>query len=70
VLAGVIGGLLAQGLSIKNAVAIGTWVHSRTGELIRKQQIAEMSVTALDILYTIGSSFNKLKETPRTDVSN
>ncbi|MDY6873771.1 MAG: NAD(P)H-hydrate dehydratase [Chloroflexota bacterium] len=60
VLSGVIGGLLAQGrLDVTNAAGIGVWVHGMAG-LVAKQRIGSAaSVTARDILESIGEGFKQ-----------
>jgi NAD(P)H-hydrate epimerase len=52
VLSGVIGGFLAQGLSVLKAVALGTCIQAKTARLLRRKSV-EGSATALDILETM-----------------
>ncbi|GAW28931.1 NAD(P)H-hydrate dehydratase [Carboxydocella sp. ULO1] len=49
VLAGLIGALLAQGLSPEQAAAAGAWLHGRAGDLAR-EEMGELALTALDVV--------------------
>jgi NAD(P)H-hydrate epimerase len=62
VLSGVIGGLLAQRtLDTTEAAGIGAWVHGVAG-LAAKQRIGTaFSVTALDILESVGEGFKQIE---------
>ncbi len=62
VLAGVIGGLLAQGLSPEKAAVSGVWLHAQAGMIARAHIGTDVSVTALDILACVGDAFVKIKE--------
>jgi NAD(P)H-hydrate epimerase len=50
VLSGLIGGLLAQGVSPKAASIAGVWLHSQAGIMAGKRLGTATSVTAVDIL--------------------
>lgn len=50
VLAGLIGALLAQGLSPERAAAAGTWLHGRAGDLAR-EDMGELALTAEDVVH-------------------
>jgi len=50
VLAGVIGGLMAQGSPVLNASAIGTWIHGQAGLFAKQRLGSDAAVTAMDIL--------------------
>ena len=52
VLSGVIGGLLAQGLSPSLAAALGVYLHNRAGKVARKK-LGAYGMTATDILAAI-----------------
>ncbi len=49
VLAGIIAGLLAQGLSCTDAALLGTYLHGRGGDLVREQK-GSISVLARDLI--------------------
>jgi NAD(P)H-hydrate epimerase len=59
VLAGVIGGLIAQGLSVFDAAVTGAYLHGLAGELAEAEMSA-YSVMAGDILNFIGKAFIQL----------
>lgn len=59
VLSGIIGGLLAQDCSPKEASIAGVWLHSQAGLRAKKQQGTAGSVTSLDILEGIAGAFQK-----------
>jgi NAD(P)H-hydrate epimerase len=62
VLCGVIGGLLAQGITPAQAAILGTWLHGQAGIFARKSAGTDRSVTAMDILNEVGKAFVKSKE--------
>ncbi|MAI05695.1 MAG: hypothetical protein CBC47_00765 [Alphaproteobacteria bacterium TMED87] len=47
VLAGIIGGLIAQGMIVLDACRVGVWVHNNAGNLIGKSLIAEDIISIL-----------------------
>lgn len=59
VLAGMIGGLLAQGMSCFDASKLGVYLHGRCGELA-SLDMSEYSVLASDLLNYIGKAFLEL----------
>jgi NAD(P)H-hydrate epimerase len=64
VLAGVIAGLLAQGLAPADAARLGAWVHGTAGELAA-QEIGAVGVTASDVLERVPAGFARLTAEPR-----
>lgn len=62
VLSGVIGGLMAQGVMVEEAAVIGAWLHAQAGIAARKNIGTDISVTATDILNSIGKAFIKAIE--------
>ena len=65
VLSGMIGGLLAQGYSSREAASLGVYLHGSSGNLVTQQKGFE-SVMAGDIEAHIGAAFLELfrEETP------
>ncbi len=61
VLAGVITGLLAQGLPPFHAACLGAWLHGRAGELC-EQKIGCAGVVARDMLPLLPTAMNELRE--------
>jgi ADP-dependent NAD(P)H-hydrate dehydratase / NAD(P)H-hydrate epimerase len=61
VLAGMIGGLLAQGCSPKAGSVAGVWLHSQAGLAAKKALGTDISVTAVDILNGIHVVFHEVK---------
>ena len=61
VLAGVITGLLAQGLSPFDAACLGAWLHGRAGELCERK-IGRAGVIARDLLPYLPAAMNELRE--------
>ena len=57
VLAGMIGGLLAQGLSPQAASVVGVWQHAQAGLLAKTALGSDASVTACDLLDYIHETF-------------
>jgi NAD(P)H-hydrate epimerase len=49
VLAGVIGGLLAQGLGLFDAAMLGVYLHSAAGAMVR-DEVGDMGALASDLL--------------------
>lgn len=60
VLAGMIGGLLAQGLKTRDAAIAGAWLHAHAGLLARATVGCEESVLAGDIIRAIPEVYRKL----------
>lgn len=59
VLSGIIGGLMAQGLSAKTSAVLGVWLHAKAGLLARIEVGSAAAVTAIDILDQAGTCFYK-----------
>lgn len=59
VLAGIIGGLLAQGLSPMNAASCGVYLHAAAAEL--RKEMGDAGVVASDLLMKIPSAMNGIK---------
>jgi len=59
VLAGMIGGLLAQGLSTVDAAKLGVWLHGRSGDIFDKLYCQE-SLIATDLISNIKNAFKEL----------
>lgn len=53
VLAGIVGSLVAQGLTTANAAILGTWVHGKSGDLARREH-GEMALTATNLVENLG----------------
>jgi NAD(P)H-hydrate epimerase len=62
ILSGVIGGLMAQGVSAHAASVLGVWVHGQAGVDAKRRLGTDFSVTALDILDCLPNAFVKAKE--------
>ena len=60
VLAGIIGGFLAQGMDCFNASKTGVYIHGLAGELA-SNDMSEYSVLASDIIRYIGKAFKKIQ---------
>ncbi len=61
VLTGVIGGLLAQGLTTLDASMLGIWLHGRAGELAR-EELTEYGVLASDVMELLPEAIKELVE--------
>jgi NAD(P)H-hydrate epimerase len=61
VLAGVIAGLLAQGLNIFDGAALGVYLHSQAGERV-KQRIGDAGMIASDLLPELPLVIKEIKE--------
>ncbi len=60
VLTGLIGGLLAQGVSTQNAAVLSTFLHSQAGSLAKFKAGTDISITAVDILESLADSFSMM----------
>lgn len=60
VLAGVIGSLLAQGLSHFDAACLGVWLHAQAGRLVR-EEIGEAGALAGDLLPRLPRAIGELR---------
>ncbi|MFC2067953.1 NAD(P)H-hydrate dehydratase [Chloroflexota bacterium] len=61
VLAGAIAGLVAQGLTLLDAAALGVYLHGKAGELV-KEKIGDAGMIATDLLSALPLVIKKLKE--------
>ncbi|MBT6499672.1 MAG: NAD(P)H-hydrate dehydratase [Deltaproteobacteria bacterium] len=61
VLAGIVGGLLAQGLSPLQSALLGTWLHGKSGDLYRTKHCEE-SLTASCLIEYLSQAFRELKQ--------
>jgi len=59
VLTGVIGGLLAQGLSPLDAGKLGVWLHGKAGEIAR-EKLTEYGVLASDVMELLPEAIKEL----------
>ena len=60
VLTGLIGGLLAQGSSSRNAALLGCYIHGLAGELVN-EEISCRSITATQVMDCFGFVFKDLE---------
>jgi NAD(P)H-hydrate epimerase len=61
VLAGAIAGLMAQGLSLFDAAALGVYLHGKAGEMV-KEIIGNAGMVATDLLSALPVVIKRLKE--------
>lgn len=61
VLAGMIGGIVGQKMNPRDAVCLGVFMHSLSGDLAA-QKLGHRSMTASDIINNLGGAFLKLRE--------
>ncbi len=59
VLAGMIGGLLAQGLTTEDAAKLGVWLHGRCGDIFQEEYCQE-SLTATGLISNIKKAYKEL----------
>lgn len=59
VLAGIIAGFLAQGLSLIDAAVAGVYIHGLSGEKLR-DRFGDRGATAMDLVESLPSSFKEL----------
>jgi len=62
VLTGAIAGLLAQGLSLFDAAALGVYLHGEAGEMV-KSKLGDAGMIATDLLPVLPLVIKQLKET-------
>jgi NAD(P)H-hydrate epimerase len=60
VLAGVIGGLLAQGVQPFDAACLGVWLHAEAGQLVRRE-VGEAGAVAGDLLLRLPRAITDLR---------
>jgi len=65
VLTGAIAGLLAQGLSLFDAAALGVYLHGEAGEIV-KARLGDTGMIASDLLPALPLVIKRLKETNRS----
>ncbi len=65
VLAGMIGGLLGQGMDSFQATLLGVYLHSMAGDHAAQEQ-GHRSMTAPDIIGNIANAFKEIKKAPPT----
>ncbi len=61
VLSGAIAGLLAQGLSLFDAAALGVYLHGKAGEMVR-EKLGDAGMLASDLLPELPLAIKLLKE--------
>ncbi len=61
VLAGVIAGLLAQGLNLFDAASLGVWLHAQAGEIV-KAELGDAGMVASDLLPVLPKVIKQIKE--------
>lgn len=64
VLAGVIAGLLAQGLSLFDAAALGVYLHGKAAEVV-KDTLGDTGMLASDLLPVLPLVIKQLRETAK-----
>jgi NAD(P)H-hydrate epimerase len=69
VLAGVLAGLAAQGLTLAEAAACGVYLHGRAGEIIR-EKLGDTGMVASDLLPVLPLVIKQLKESGRKTLSD
>lgn len=67
VLAGVIAGVLAQGLSLLEAASLGVYLHGEAGEMVRNN-LGDAGMIASDLLPVLPLATRKLKQVQSTRV--
>jgi NAD(P)H-hydrate epimerase len=60
VLAGMIGGIIGQGMKARDAVCLGVFMHSLSGRLAA-DRLGHRSMTSSDIIHNLGEAFLKLR---------
>lgn len=63
VLAGIIAGLLAQGLNLTDAAIVGVYIHRLAGEKL-KERFGDRGATALDLIESISEVFKEFGRGP------
>ena len=61
VLAGVIAGLMAQGMDGFDAAVLGVWLHARAGEMV-KEELGDVGMLAGDLLSALPKVIKGIKE--------
>ena len=59
VLTGIVGGLIAQGASVENALVVGAYVHGLAGDLAAAE-LGETSLTATDVIEKLAEAIHSL----------
>jgi NAD(P)H-hydrate epimerase len=60
VLAGVIAGLLSQGMTLEDSAALGVYLHASAGELVRRE-LGDMGMLASDLLPALPRAIRDLR---------
>ena len=60
VLTGIIGGLIAQGASVENALIVGAYVHGLAGDLA-SAELGEASLVATDVIEKLAAAIHALE---------
>ena len=58
-LTGIIGGLIAQGASVENALVVGAYVHGLAGDLAAAE-LGETSLVATDVIEKLAEAIHSL----------
>ncbi len=61
VLAGVVAGLLAQGLTVEDAASCGVYLHSEAGEIVR-ERLGDTGMIASDLLPELPVAMKRIRE--------
>jgi NAD(P)H-hydrate epimerase len=68
VLAGVIAGLIAQGLSLFDAAAAGVYLHAAAGDMVR-DELGDTGMTASDLLPVLPRTIKRIKAGRKNDAA-
>lgn len=60
VLAGMIGGIIGQGMNARDSVCLGVFMHSYSGQ-IAADKLGHRAMTASDIIHNLGEAFLKIR---------
>jgi NAD(P)H-hydrate epimerase len=68
VLAGVVAGLVAQGLSLFDAAAVGVYLHATAGDIVR-DELGDTGMTASDLLPVLPRAIKRIKMGRESDAA-